>query len=79
MTTNAMGRRNAAYRIVLQLDRADDDTGFDDPVEVFTDEETFALSGSDGDERGRAVMRGIAAAIDAILKRQGVERPGSPT
>jgi hypothetical protein len=67
--------KHLAYRIVLQLDRADDDGAFDDSIEVSTDEETFGLSGADADEKGRAVMREISAAMDAILRRHGVERP----
>lgn len=64
-----------AYRIVLQLDRAGYATNFDDPVEVSTDEVTFALAGPDADERACALMAEIRAVIDAILARHGVERP----
>lgn len=64
-----------AYRIVLQLDRAGDGDGFDDSVEVATDEVTFSLAGPDADECGCALMEDVRAAIDAVLARHGVERP----
>jgi len=63
-----------AYRIVLQLDRAGEGTDFEDPVEVTTDEVTFALAGAGADERGLALVAEIRAAIDAVLARHGVER-----
>lgn len=68
-------QRGVAYRIVLQLDRAGDGDGFDDPVEVTTDEVAFSLAGPDADERGCALMDEVRAAIDAVLACHRVERP----
>ena len=68
-----------AYRITLQLDRArDNDAGFDDPIEVWTDEVRLALASpsefdaAPADERGGEIMVEIRDAIAAILTRHGI-------
>ena len=69
-----------AYRITLQLDRAREDAGFDDPIEVWTDEVRLALASpsewdaSPADECGVEIMVEIHAAIAVVLAKHGVEQ-----
>jgi hypothetical protein len=70
------------YRVAVQLDRSwcvgdDGEPDFEDPDEVATDEIEFAAEGEthDADDRATAAMTEISAAIDAILKKHGFERP----
>lgn len=72
------------YRITLQLDRAHDDAGFDDPVEVWTDEVRLALASpsewdaAPADERGCEIIVEIRAAIAAVVaKHAAAQRPST--